>query len=444
MAQTAIRDYLRSRGLKDEEITYDNGTVYAKGRRFLDATPQADNKTYSDSRTLDNAYSNYDIQDQLAQLRTRAAQPNQQLTAMQQALQERMNRQPQQYSYNADADPTFQSAANAVRSGVSTAQANTNARLRATGQGKSSWSETVSNQIANKAEQDIANNIRPQYEQLAYQRYMGQQQQENQQLANMMNAYKMYVDQDQQQFGNTLQALGMQNQYTQQQFANERATADDALRQRQANLNAYLQTGQATGYSPIEGPKEDWRLLFQGPGSDPTQFAPNLVGQKFKSDQDQQQFLRGVQEAGVTGSYKDKPTMQKLAQDFNQKQAMEQLAISRMNAGTSAMSARNSAGNARINQLLDIYRATGQAPSGLESYGVQPGTAYYNPNQSTPKINTNQFESEVIANLNKMTPDQQQRFFDEEAATLINSVGLSGMNKIYNQYFDKDGKPKRK
>lgn len=430
MAQTGIRDYLRSRGLNDNEITYDNGTVYAKGRRFIDATPQSDNKTYADSRTLDNAYGDYDVRDQLAQLRTRATQPNQQLTSMQQAIQERINRPVQQFSYNAETDPQYQAALRTAQQNAQTAGNNAMVALGSRGIGNSSITSDRVAQIGNREMGRVTSEVLPQLLNQAYQRYMGQQQLENQQLGNMMNAYRMYSDQDQQQFGNSLQALQAQNQYTQQQFANDRAVAQERRQNKLDNESVAQWYSQQYGV-PIDA-KEDWKLVEeQVKGLTPLAM---------------QQYLqqKAMQEAGLTGSYNGNPTMAKLAQDFNQKQAMEQLAISRMNAGTSAMSARNSAGNARMNQLLDIYRATGRAPSGLETYGVQPGTAYYNPNQSASKVNTNQFEAEVIANLNKMTPEQQQRFFDDEAATLINSVGLSGMNKIYNQYFDKEGNPKRK
>lgn len=244
--------------------------------------------------------------------------PNDDVRQALQSYIERNNKPVTPFSYDPNTDASFQ--AQKAISEQDTQRGMNNARVEAGAVGMRGGS-LQNNQLAQVFAQNQArlmNQVLPQYEQQAYQRYRDQQAQEQQQNQGMLQ----YAS-----------ALGNLNQ---QQIANERAAAEDALRQRQANLNAYLSVGQATGYSPVEGPKEDWRLLFQGPGSDPTQFAPNLVGQKFKSDEAQQQFQRGVQEAGLTGSYNDKPTMQKLAQDFNQKQAMEQLAISRMNAGTSA------------------------------------------------------------------------------------------------------------
>lgn len=58
------------------------------------------------------------------------------------------------------------------------------------------------------------------------------------------------------------------------------------------------------------------------------------------------------------------------------KQFAQQLAVSQQNANTSQFSAENSAGNSNFGQLLDVWQATGQAPAGLESYGVSQGQEY--------------------------------------------------------------------
>lgn len=57
-------------------------------------------------------------------------------------------------------------------------------------------------------------------------------------------------------------------------------------------------------------------------------------------------------------------------------QFAQQLAISRQNANTSSNSNANSNANAQFNQLMDVWKATGTAPAGLEAYGVSQGAAY--------------------------------------------------------------------
>jgi hypothetical protein len=70
--------------------------------------------------------------------------------------------------------------------------------------------------------------------------------------------------------------------------------------------------------------------------------------------------------------------------DYALKKAVDmgQLSISQQNANTSAMnattsrmSANNSLTNGKFSQLMDVWKATGKAPDGLQSYGIDPGTS---------------------------------------------------------------------
>lgn len=78
---------------------------------------------------------------------------------------------PDAFSYDQTTDPAYQAQLAEAKRNVVTQQADTNAGLRATGQGKSSWSETVANQIGTGAMESIANNLVPALMQQAYQRY---------------------------------------------------------------------------------------------------------------------------------------------------------------------------------------------------------------------------------------------------------------------------------
>ncbi|MFW5438123.1 hypothetical protein [Paenibacillus apiarius] len=81
---------------------------------------------------------------------------------------------PQQFSYDPDSDPAYQAALSTARRNIGDQQADTNAFLRAGGQGKSSWSETVANQIGAKEMARVSDTVLPQLMQQAYQRYSDQ------------------------------------------------------------------------------------------------------------------------------------------------------------------------------------------------------------------------------------------------------------------------------
>lgn len=81
---------------------------------------------------------------------------------------------PQQWSYEADADPAYQAALSTAKRNIADQQANTNAFLRAGGQGKSSYSESVANQIGSREMARVSDTVLPQLMQQAYQRYSDQ------------------------------------------------------------------------------------------------------------------------------------------------------------------------------------------------------------------------------------------------------------------------------
>lgn len=80
----------------------------------------------------------------------------------------------QPFSYNADSDPAYQAALSTAKRNIADQQANTNAFLRAGGQGKSSYSETVANQIGAREMSRVSDTVIPQLVQQAYQRYSDQ------------------------------------------------------------------------------------------------------------------------------------------------------------------------------------------------------------------------------------------------------------------------------
>ncbi|AIQ19519.1 hypothetical protein H70357_24480 [Paenibacillus sp. FSL H7-0357] len=106
-----------------------------------------------------------------------------------QALSAQSNLVNTPFTFNAETDPSYQAALRAAQQNLQVNQKNTNAQLRATGQGKSSYSETVANQLANQSAENVANNILPIYAQQAYQQYQDS-------IGNQRNLYQDYNQQD--------------------------------------------------------------------------------------------------------------------------------------------------------------------------------------------------------------------------------------------------------
>ncbi|MEK3717906.1 hypothetical protein [Paenibacillus sp. FSL R7-0333] len=106
-----------------------------------------------------------------------------------QALSAQANLVNTPFNYDPTTDPLYQSAVKAAQQTLGVNQKNTNAQLRATGQGKSSYSETVANQLAHQSEENLANNVLPIYAQKAYQQYQDS-------IGNQRNLYNDYNQQD--------------------------------------------------------------------------------------------------------------------------------------------------------------------------------------------------------------------------------------------------------
>lgn len=157
------RKYLNEKGFGDNDITYDNGSVYLKGKYFDSATPDTDSVTYNSRSNLEKAYNKYrgdTMYDQYAN----------------QTLQKpKTIEKPQPYQFDASklySNPGYQTGLQATQQAAATQQGNTLARLRAMGQGKSSYSEGVANQIGQQAVTDFNAKFIPQVMADDYQKYL--------------------------------------------------------------------------------------------------------------------------------------------------------------------------------------------------------------------------------------------------------------------------------
>lgn len=156
---------------------------------------------------------------------------------------------PDSFTYDPSTDPAYQSQLAEAKKNVVNQQADTNAGLRATGQGKSSWSETVANQIGTSAMESIANNLVPQLMQQAYQRYSDE--------ANRnLQVQQMNYGVGQDAIGNLGSLYGLQNQeYFQNPLAEAQVTGNylpTAARDAINNLLSLKQQAETKGISAEE------------------------------------------------------------------------------------------------------------------------------------------------------------------------------------------------
>lgn len=346
-----------------------------------------------------------------------------------QALSAQANLVNTPFAFNPESDPSYQAAIRDADNKLLINQKNTNAQLRATGQGKSSYSETVANQLANQSAENIANNIMPIYAQKAYQQYQDS-------IGNQRNLYQDYNQQDfqnpiteSQVTGNYMPAEAM-TAYK-QILANKQAaesptiTRDqrasissetDALRdtlkrlgidisglgadktaaqagtvnpgirtlvgqaQDQSTKNANLDA--ATAVSNMTGkvitPQTDWQGLVRQAANPNTPLNANQQNTQFNQNLQnrQQTFNEGQQ--GWSNQF-DQAKFDEDTRRYGLDYALQQqqIAISQQNANTSRQGAASGINNTNFNQQMDIWKATGAAPAGLEAYGVTPGERWY-------------------------------------------------------------------
>lgn len=257
---------------------------------------------------------------------------------------------PDPFSYDPNSDPAYQSALATAKANINQQQADTNARLRASGQGKSSYSESVANQIGAKEMGRITTEVLP---------------------ALIDRAYAQYVDKSNRDLQVQQANYGVQRDDASDAFTKAQLTGTYLDPEAERYINAIIDLGRQW-QNPNSTPEQkaayhaqanEYRAALRGMGVDPSLFGANV------STEDR---LANVQKVGVDTlaaqqfayqEARDKIMDDRYKQQFDEdvrryglefglKQAMQahqisadnaQIAISRMNAGTSRM-------NANLNQ----------------------------------------------------------------------------------------------
>ncbi|TQR97304.1 hypothetical protein [Paenibacillus ottowii] len=218
-----VRQALNNKGVNNSRIGYSNGYVTVDGKNFLKPGSVANGSAMSTQQNFNSAWQGMSPTKPVSVPTVAKASPMVQaannvrnnmttstFTPPTPRLEQTLNSlsglantqaaKLPEFKYDPDSDPAYQAALREAQANLATAQRNTNAGLRATGQGKSSYSETLANQLANRSMESIANTTLPQMMQQAYGRFIDKAnydqsaaQQQAQQLANL---YGLQYQQD--------------------------------------------------------------------------------------------------------------------------------------------------------------------------------------------------------------------------------------------------------
>lgn len=245
---------------------------------------------------------------------------------------------PKEFTYDYNTDPLYQSALQSARQNITTQQNNTNAQLRSQGQGKSSFSETLANQIGAKEMGRISNEVIPQLASQAYQRYADQANRNFQvQQANygvtqdqLNNLNRLYAIQDQEYFQNPMSESALTGSY----LSGEARGYIDAINQlkRQAETPGIARDEMLA----LSSEADNYRKALQGLGVDSSLFGRDvnlnqalanqnkvgtrtLQGQNFDEGirQYNQKFDYGVQRDNVADEQYRQELQRMLANDAN-------------------------------------------------------------------------------------------------------------------------------
>ena len=169
------------------------------------------------------------------------------------------------FQYNAESDPAYQAALATARQNIQQQQGDTGAYLRAGGQGKSSYSESVANQIGAKEMGRVSTEVLPQLISQAYMR-------EQDRLTNMQRLYSMQNEQD---FTNRVTEAGLTGNY----MPEEAEQYINALIGYKADTEANWSTMTPEQQRATRQEGDRVRAILQGFGIDPSLFGADVTSQ---------------------------------------------------------------------------------------------------------------------------------------------------------------------
>ncbi|MEC0265128.1 hypothetical protein [Paenibacillus anseongense] len=327
-----VRQALNGKGIADERIGYDpqSGSVTVDGINVIKPEYNDGGTTYTNEATFNNKYNQFLNNSKAQQLTNQFVNSNQQPTVnpYDSKINDLMNSITQKTNQTVDPYSSPQYAAAQAQLAKQSQQSTRAAQesLGESGFGRSTNLTDRVQHIQNDANDYMNTQMLPQI----VSQLQAQKQNEVNGLYNMLNA-----------------------------LAQQQSTVD--TRQRNSNQDLYNVVDFLTGRqdhaeaAQFENDKFDYTKQHDQELMD-YQKARDLIA----DEQYKQKFDEDVRRYGL---------------DYALKKSIEegQLSVSRANAQTAADNAKTSANSANFSKLMDIWQATGKAPAGLESMGIEAG-----------------------------------------------------------------------
>jgi hypothetical protein len=477
-----VRQFLQDKGVANNDIGYDqnSGNVTVKGQNFYKPELNMAGTTYSNRQNLDNAYGNYTKQQQpqdttvgvgtgqggstagnngtptsgTGQTNPYTNPYTQMIGDLIKHLSDTSNA-PQQdiYStpqYAAAKANQYRQSADAIRHASESAAG--------AGLGHSTIMTDRTQRIQGDSDQQLSTQLVPQIQaQLQQQRQQELQNQQNQ-LNNYFNLSNQADSQhnadrnfDAGRQDAATAATGYYNpsgmnadQINQEITKNSAAylsanpEVQQQLHARNIYLNGLIGKTDSTGNGDYTGGNPNGNVgtrTVQGQQIDNqvSEVAYNHARDSLLDKRYEAKFNQDIAQQGFENALKIAVQQHQISNDN------AQLAISQMNANTSAANSANSNANMQQDNLMNIWKATGKAPAGI--HNVAEGTPYVQ--APTSGQESKALQSTYVNNIEKMTPDKRAEFFKNEKSKIINDLDISGFNQLYSMYFDSNGYPKQ-
>ncbi|MFB5761021.1 hypothetical protein [Paenibacillus medicaginis] len=302
-----IRGALNNKGVDNSRIGYSNGYVTVDGKNFLKAGSVNNGSAMTTQASFNSAFKNLKptnapitVPKQPSAASTSpmvqaaaSVQKSPQATytpptkPTEQTLQRMSDligqpafqyKAPEAWSYDPQSDPSYTSSLAEAKRNIEREQADTNARLRANGQGKSSYSELVANQVADDTMESLANTLVPQLMQQSYARY---QDSANRDLQLQQLNYGVQRD----QMSDLSNLYGLQNQeYFQNPIAEAQLTGNYLPAEGKQIVNELLslkQQAETKGISAdqrtaLSQQADTLRAQLSALGIDPSRYGSNV------------------------------------------------------------------------------------------------------------------------------------------------------------------------
>ncbi|MGG3282733.1 hypothetical protein [Paenibacillus solani] len=316
-----IRQGLNSKGVDNGRIGYSNGYVTVDGKNFMKADYNNKGTTYSNQQNFNNAWNSFNPGSSMSMQKTTSpfvqaatnvkSNPQPAYTPYTSPTENTLNRMndfinnmsgfqfkaPDPFEYNPQSDPAYLSQLAEAKRNIADQQVDTNAVLRAQGQGKSSYSELVQNQIGDKTLASLADTLVPQLMNQAYQRYNDdanrslqvQQMNYGTQQDTLANLGSLYGLQHQEYFQNPIQEAQLTGNY----LPNEAKQAISNLLdlKRQAETKGMSREDRAALSQQADGIRSQLQAL----GIDPSFYGADVHSSKASQNNPALRTLQGQQ-----------------------------------------------------------------------------------------------------------------------------------------------------